>query len=94
MEYETDETKMLSKQLKLAVPINTFMLTNENYRVARCLTKQQNKPQRMAKQTHTEHSPGSFFVRNDAFVIIDFDTVTVDVAGVSATLMPIGPSLG
>lgn len=38
--------------------------------------------------------PGSFFVRNDAFVIIDFETVTVDVAGVRATLKPIGPSLG
>lgn len=38
--------------------------------------------------------PGSFFVRNDAFVIIDLDTVTVVVAGVRATLMPIGPSLG
>lgn len=38
--------------------------------------------------------PGSFFVRNDAFVIIDFDTVTTVVAGVSATDIPIGPSLG
>lgn len=38
--------------------------------------------------------PGNFFVRNDAFVIIDLETVTVVVAGVNATLMPIGPSLG
>lgn len=38
--------------------------------------------------------PGSFLVRNEAFVIIDFDTVTVVVTGVRATLMPIGPSLG
>jgi hypothetical protein len=40
------------------------------------------------------NSPGSFFVRNDAFVIIDFDTVTTVVDGVKATEMPIGPSLG
>lgn len=39
-------------------------------------------------------SPGNFFVRNDAFVIIDFDTVTTVVAGVNATEIPIGPSLG
>lgn len=39
-------------------------------------------------------SPGNFFVLNDAFVIIDLDTVTVCVDGVSATLIPIGPSLG
>lgn len=42
----------------------------------------------------TFNLPGSFFVRNDAFVIIDFETVTVDVTGVRATLNPIGPSLG
>lgn len=40
------------------------------------------------------NSPGSFLVRNDALVIIDFDTVTTFVAGVKATEMPIGPSLG
>lgn len=40
------------------------------------------------------NSPGSFFVRNDAFVIIDFDTVTTVVDGVKATEIPIGPSLG
>lgn len=40
------------------------------------------------------NSPGSFLVRNDALVIIDFDTVTTLVAGVKATEMPIGPSLG
>lgn len=39
-------------------------------------------------------SPGNFFVLNDAFVIIDLDTVTVCVDGVSATLIPMGPSLG
>lgn len=38
--------------------------------------------------------PGNFFVLNDAFVIIDFETVTVVVTGVKATLIPIGPSLG
>lgn len=38
--------------------------------------------------------PGNFLVRNDAFVIIDFDTVTTVVAGVNATEIPIGPSLG
>lgn len=38
--------------------------------------------------------PGNFFVRKDAFVIIDFDIVTVVVAGDSATLIPIGPSHG
>jgi hypothetical protein len=39
--------------------------------------------------------PGSFLVRNDALVIIDFETVvTVVVAGDKATLIPIGPSLG
>uniref|UniRef100_A0A2M3ZT15 Putative secreted peptide n=1 Tax=Anopheles braziliensis TaxID=58242 RepID=A0A2M3ZT15_9DIPT len=42
----------------------------------------------------TSRSSGNFFVLKDAFVIIDFDTVTVVVAGVSATLIPIGPSLG
>lgn len=46
------------------------------------------------KPLGAKHSPGSFFVRNEAFVIIDLDTVTVVVAGVNATLMPIGPSLG
>lgn len=40
------------------------------------------------------HVPGSFFVRNDALVIMDLETVTVVVAGVKATLIPIGPSLG
>lgn len=40
------------------------------------------------------NSPGNFFVRKDALVIIDLDTVTVCVDGVSATLMPIGPSHG
>lgn len=39
-------------------------------------------------------SPGNFLVLNDAFVIIDFETVTVGVAGDKATLMPIGPSPG
>lgn len=41
-------------------------------------------------------SSGSFFVRKDAFVIIDLDTdvVTVVVDGVKATLKPMGPSLG
>lgn len=39
-------------------------------------------------------SPGSFLVRNDAFVIIDLDMVTVVVAGDNATLIPIGPSNG
>lgn len=38
--------------------------------------------------------PGSFLVRKDAFVIIDFDMVTVVVAGDSATLIPIGQSYG
>jgi hypothetical protein len=39
--------------------------------------------------------PGSFLVRNEALVIIDFETVvTVVVAGDNATLIPIGPSLG
>lgn len=39
--------------------------------------------------------PGSFLVRNEALVIIDFETVvTVVVAGDKATLIPIGPSLG
>lgn len=38
--------------------------------------------------------PGSFLVLKEAFVIIDFETVTVVVAGVKATLIPIGPSLG
>lgn len=39
--------------------------------------------------------PGSFLVRNEALVIIDFKTVvTVVVAGDKATLIPIGPSLG
>ena len=42
----------------------------------------------------TSSIPGSFFVLNDAFVTIDFEMVTVAVAGVKATLMPIGPSLG
>lgn len=46
------------------------------------------------KQNWPCHLPGSFFVRNDALVIIDLDTVTVVVAGVRATLIPIGPSLG
>lgn len=37
--------------------------------------------------------PGNFFVRKDAFVIINLlIVVTVVVAGVNATLMPIGPS--
>jgi hypothetical protein len=40
------------------------------------------------------NSPGSFFVLNDALVIMDFDTVTVVVDGVRATEIPIGPSLG
>jgi hypothetical protein len=39
--------------------------------------------------------PGSFLVRNEALVIIDFATVvTVVTAGDKATLIPIGPSLG
>jgi hypothetical protein len=39
--------------------------------------------------------PGSFLVRNEALVIIDFETVvTVVIAGDKATLIPIGPSLG
>lgn len=38
--------------------------------------------------------PGNFLVRKEAFVIIDFETVGVAVAGDSATLIPIGPSLG
>lgn len=39
--------------------------------------------------------PGSFLVRNEALVIIDFETVvTVVVAGDKATLIPIGPSPG
>lgn len=39
-------------------------------------------------------SPGSFFVLNDALVIMDLETVvTVVVDGVKAE-MPIGPSLG
>lgn len=33
-------------------------------------------------------------MRKEAFVIIDFDIVTVVVAGDKATLMPIGPSQG
>lgn len=41
-----------------------------------------------------KHLPGNFFVRNDAFVIMDLDTVTTVVAGVKATEIPIGPSLG
>lgn len=36
--------------------------------------------------------PGSFLVRNDAFVIIDLEMEAVD--GVMATLIPIGPSHG
>lgn len=40
------------------------------------------------------YEPGNFFVLNDAFVIIDLDTVTVCVDDVNATLIPIGPSLG
>lgn len=43
---------------------------------------------------HQEISPGSFFALKEAFVIMDLDTVTVVVAGVRATLMPMGPSLG
>jgi hypothetical protein len=39
--------------------------------------------------------PGSFLVRKEALVIIDFETVvTVVVAGDKATLIPIGPSPG
>lgn len=39
--------------------------------------------------------PGSFLVRKEALVIIDFETVvTVVIAGDKATLIPIGPSLG
>lgn len=38
--------------------------------------------------------PGNFLVRNEALVIIDFDIVTVVVAGDKATLMPMGPSMG
>lgn len=38
--------------------------------------------------------PGSFLALNEAFVIILLDTVTVVCDGVSATLIPIGPSLG
>jgi hypothetical protein len=39
--------------------------------------------------------PGSFLVRNEALVIIDFETVvTVVIAGDKATLIPIGLSLG
>lgn len=33
-------------------------------------------------------------MRKEAFVIIDFDIVTVVVAGDNATLIPIGPSHG
>jgi hypothetical protein len=40
------------------------------------------------------NSPGSFLVLNDALVIIDLETVTVVVDGVSATEIPMGPSLG
>jgi hypothetical protein len=45
---------------------------------------------------NTDHIlPGSFLVRNEALVIIDFETVvTVVIAGDKATLIPIGPSFG
>ena len=38
--------------------------------------------------------PGSFLVRNEAFVMNDLDKGAVLVDGVNATLIPIGPSLG
>lgn len=47
-----------------------------------------------SQKSNSKNSPGSFFVLNDALVIMDFDTVTVVVDGVKATEMPIGPSLG
>lgn len=43
---------------------------------------------------HRKNSPGSFLVLNEAFVIIDLETVTTFVDGVKATEIPIGPSLG
>lgn len=46
------------------------------------------------KNLKEKNIPGNFLVRNEAFVIIDLDTVAVAVAGDNATLMPIGPSLG
>lgn len=42
----------------------------------------------------TFNSPGNFLVRNEALVIIDFETVTTVVDGVRATEIPMGPSLG
>lgn len=42
----------------------------------------------------SKKKPGSFFVLNEALVIIDLDMVTVVVAGERATLIPIGPSHG
>lgn len=36
--------------------------------------------------------PGSFLVRKEAFVIMDLETVGVEVAGDNATLIPMGPS--
>lgn len=60
-----------------------------------CLNKSKEKNiKRKSFFKAQRNSPGSFLVRNDAFVIIDFDTVTTFVEGVKATEMPIGPSLG
>lgn len=56
---------------------------------------------KLAKKKHDKicdarkrNLPGSFFVLNEALVIMDLETVTVVVDGVKATEMPIGPSLG
>jgi hypothetical protein len=59
-------------------------------------TTYDNKIAHMSLLKHKGHFlPGSFLVRNEALVIIDFETVvTVVVAGDKATLIPIGPSLG
>lgn len=46
------------------------------------------------RKSERHYSPGSFLVLNDAFVIMDLETVTVVVDGVNATDIPIGPSLG
>jgi hypothetical protein len=59
-------------------------------------TTYDNKIARMSLLKHKDHFlPGSFLVRNEALVVIDFETVvTVVVSGDKATVIPIGPSLG